>query len=45
MEPSPNFRDPGAAQLQRRDYNARCYEMYCIKIGRAQSCERYYIKV
>ena len=45
MEPSPNFRDPGAATLQRRGYNARCYEMYGIKIGRAPSGERYYIKV
>jgi len=45
VEPSQNFRDPGAATLQRRDYNARCYEMYCINTGCAPSCELYHIKV
>ena len=45
VEPSQNFRDPGAATLQRRDYNERCYEMYCINTGCVPSCELYHIKV
>jgi hypothetical protein len=45
MEPSPKFRDPCAASPQRRDHDALGYEIYCIEIWCAPSCELGYIKV